>query len=451
MVRGGKALRSNLLLSELVLFVLICSSLVVSVDAASTWSQVYGGEGDDRACSVIATSDGGYAIAGTTDSFGASGDFWLVKTDANGVMEWNRAYGGAGDDVACSLVATSDGGYALAGTWNDSQYYGGTAYYGDFWLVKTDALGHMQWNRTYGGAGLDKACSLVTTSDGGYALAGTWNYLSTWEFNHFTGGDFWLLKTDASGNIEWNRTYGGAGNDVASSLAATSDGGFALAGTWNYTTYYGLGFYGDFWLVKTDALGNMLWNGKYGETGDDNKGEYASSLVAASDGGYTIAGTLNFMGGLWLLKTDGSGKMQWNRTYVGLPSVSGFSASSLVATSDGGYSIAGYAVSSDYSGEGCWLAKTDALGNMQWNQTYVETGGLNVDGSWSLIATSDGGYALAGGRLYRPIGAGSYDFWLVKTDSVGVVPEFSSWLIPSLALAATGLFVFSKKSLFHAR
>jgi hypothetical protein len=325
-------LRRKLFPLGIVLFVLLCSSLVVSVDAVSMWSQAYGGAGDDWACSVVATSDGGYAIAGTTDSFGAGGaDFWLVKTDANGVMEWNRTYGGTGDDLACSLVATSDGGYALAGTWNDS-------------------------------------------------------------------------------------------------------------------IYYGMAYYGDFWLVKTDAFGNMLWNGTYGETGE-NKGEYASSLVAASDGGYTIAGTLNFLSGFWLVKTDASGNIQWNRTYIGEPP---FSASSLVATSDEGYTIAGYAVSSDYNGEGYWLAKTDVLGNMQWNQTYAETGGLNVDGSWSLIATSDGGYAIAG-RLYHPIGAGGYDFWLVKTDEFGFVPEYSSWLISALVLTATAFVIINRKRLLHKR
>ncbi len=385
-------MKRELFLLTSVLSFLLYVSLISSTYASSMWSKAYGGAGEDWACSVVATSDGGYAIAGTTGSFGAGGyDFWLVKTDANGVMEWNRTYGGTGNDAVSSLIATSDGGYALTGTWNSSLACGGIrygmAYYGDFWLVKTDASGNMQWNKTYGGPGLDIACSLIVTSDGGFALAGTWNYLSTWEFNNFAGGDFWLLKTDALGNVQWNRTYGGTGNDVASSLVATPNGGFALAGTWNYTTNYGLVYHGDFWLVKTDPLGNMLWNQKYGETAE-KKGEYASSLIVTSDGGYAIVGTFNFMGGCWLVKTDSAGNMMWNRTYGGAESAS--AASSLVATFDGGYAIAGYTmVPPDY---GCWLAKIDASGNMSWNQTYVEPRGLYDEwalGSWLLRLMAD--------------------------------------------------------------
>jgi len=130
-------LRRSLLLSGVVLSVLLCSSLAVSVDAASIWSQTYGGAGYDAACSVIATSDGGYAIAGNTNSFGAgSDDFWLVKTDALGNTEWNKTYGGTANDMVHSLIVVSDGGYAIAGY---TTSFGAGGY--DFWLVKTDEFG----------------------------------------------------------------------------------------------------------------------------------------------------------------------------------------------------------------------------------------------------------------------------------------------------------------------
>ena len=144
---------------------------------------------------------------------------------------WSRTYGGAGEDVAYSLVETSDGGYSIAGATN-----------GNVLLVKTDEQGNLEWNHTYGGG---RAYSLVKTSDGGYAIAGYTNSFSS------EGTDFWLIKTDEYGNMEWNRTYGGEEWERARSLIETSDGGFALAG---YTDSFGAEGY-DFWLVKTDESG----------------------------------------------------------------------------------------------------------------------------------------------------------------------------------------------------
>jgi predicted secreted protein len=211
------------------------------VESLELWSQTYGGTGgtnDDLAYSLVETSDGGFALAGGTYSFGAGDcDFWLVKTDANGNMEWNQTYGGAAYDRAFTLVETSDGGLALAG---NTGSFGAGDY--DFWLVKTDANGNMEWNCTYGGTNGDSAHSLVETSDGGLALAG-----NTGSFGA-GGDDFWLVKTDANGNMEWNQTYGGAAYDNARSLVETSDGGLALAG---YTQSISTRDY-DFGLVRTD-------------------------------------------------------------------------------------------------------------------------------------------------------------------------------------------------------
>jgi hypothetical protein len=334
------------------------------------------------------TSDGGYALAGHISSFGAgSYDFWLVKTDAAGNMEWNRTYGGTGIDEAFSVVVTSDGGYALAG-YTTSYGVGET----DVWLVKTDASGNMEWNRTYGGTQFDKdiAYSLVATSDEGYAIAG-----STETFGA-GNDDFWLIKTDAFGNVEWNRTYGGVWGEGARSLVVTSDGGYALAGE----TSGAEGRNG--WLVKTDAAGNMEWNRTYGGTGID----VAYSLVATSDGGYAIAGTTIFFNSsisdFWLVKTDALGNMDWSQTYgrTGIDV-----AYSLVATSDGGYAIAGITNSSDTGSYDCWLVKADWSGNLEWSQMC---GGIVGEGAGSLVATSDGGYAIAGSR--------NSDFWLVKIN-----------------------------------
>ena len=307
------------------------------------WNRTYGGTDNDSAYSVVQTSDGGYALAGTTYSFSVGGydDFWLVKTDAAGNMQWNRTYGGADNDHIYSIVQSSDGGYALAG-WTRSFGAG----QGDFWLGKTDAAGNMQWNRTYGGASNEGVYSVVQTSDGGYALAGYTNSFGA------GGWDFWLVKTNSTGHHQWNRTYGGADYDYAWSIVQTSDGGYTLAG---YTRSFGTG-QDDFWLVKTNATGNHEWNQTYGGTDYDT----ARSVVQTSDGGYVLAGHTNSFGA---------------------------------------------------GGEDFWLVKTDSAGNMVWNRTY---GGTGTDRPMSVIQTNDRGYALAG--YTESFGAGNLDFWLIKTE-----------------------------------
>ena len=178
----------------------------------------------DHAYSVFQTSDGGYALTGETNSSGAGDlDFWLVKTDATGNMQWNKTYGGTGADTGVVVVQNSDGGYAIAGR---------TASFGaggnDIWLIKTDATGNMLWNKTYGGPGTEQGNAMVQTSDGGYAL-----FSPTTSFGAGGGQDVWLVKTDATGNMVWNKTYGGTGNEFAVYLIQTSDGGYALTGAQN--------------------------------------------------------------------------------------------------------------------------------------------------------------------------------------------------------------------------
>ena len=256
--------------------------------------------------------------------------------------------------------------------------------------------GLIMWARTYGGTGNEFALSVVANSDGGYTIVG-----GAAESVEVSG--FWLIKTDESGDMLWNRTYGGLAYDVAHALIETADGGYAIVGR---TTSFSSGYY-DFWLVKTDAAGNMEWNKTYGGT----EWDIAHSVVQTSDGGYVIAGSTDSFGAglddVWLVKTNSSGNMEWNKTYGG---TGNDSAHSIVATSDGGHAIAGYTNSSGAGANDFFLVKNDATGNMEWNQTY---GGSSLDEAYSLVATSDGGYAIAG--TTKSFGAGDQDFWLVKT------------------------------------
>lgn len=335
----------------------------VSIVLASSvgWNQRYGGASWDSAEAVIQTRDGGYALAGWTMSFGAGWeDFWVVKTDSLGNVEWNRTYGGAGRDIAESIIQTSDGGYVIVGTSGFSA-----------WLVKTDSVGNMQWNRTYEENSTFSA--VIQTRDGGYALAGS------------IAGNFWLVKTDVQGFVEWSKTYGGEGKDAAYCVVQTRDGGYALAGTTKVGDNEG-----DFLLVETDSAGNMEWGQIYGSQ-DKDEGHW---VVQTDDGGYALSGLMwnqSGDGSAGIIKTDSVGNIQWKRNY------DGGTAWSIALTRDGGYIIA------------CSkLIKIDSEGNEQWIKT--------INGSpHSVIQTNDRGYAVAG-----VIANGEdSDFWLVKTDSEG--------------------------------
>jgi len=389
------------------LVLLFSFSLIATVHASSpVWSQIFGGSEHDAVYDVVETFDEGFALAGYTSSFGVGeADFWLIKTDANGVMQWNKTYGGASSDLAFCLVTADDGGFVLAGQTFSFDV-------NDFLLVKTDSFGNLQWNKTYSGIGIEAAHCLVKTSDGGYALAGSSGTPSNPAHYPVAEGrtDFYLVKVDSNGNLEWNQTYGGDHNEVAYALVETSDGGFVLGGL---TKSFG----GDnFWLVKTDSAGNMAWNHTY--YGPDKN--FAYSVVETFDGGYALA-SANF----WLGKTDANGNLLWNQTYG---AEYGNLVYSLVETVDGGFALAG---NTNIEGEGqnYWLIKTDNHGNVQWNYTYGQS---DYETPYALIQTTDSGFVLAGDT----IGSGSQDIWLIKTNEQGI-PEFPTWAIIPVFMVVT--------------
>jgi len=254
------------------------------------WDKTFGGTGWDEGDSVQQTSDNGYIIAGMTFSFGAGWvDAWLIKTDENGVEQWNKTYGGEYIDIAKSVRQTTDGGYIITGE---------TESFGSVWLIKTDNNGKEIWNKTFGGTGYDYGSCVQQTTDGGYIIAGT--------TDSFGAGkkDFWLIKTDGNGNKVWDKTYGGKDIDEAYFVQQTSDKGYIIAGT---TRSFGAGN-GDAWLVKIDADGNKIWDRTFGR----KYGDFVYSIQQTSDTGFIIAGGTGSFGDVngdvLLIKTDSQGK-----------------------------------------------------------------------------------------------------------------------------------------------
>jgi uncharacterized delta-60 repeat protein len=363
------------------------------------WLRSYGGTGYDIANFVQATSDGGCIVAGDTGSFGAGGeDVWVLRLDQEGNIQWQRSYGGTDDEVANSIQETSDGGYIVAGdTWS----FG--AGDDDFWVLKLDQYGNIQWQRSYGGSDDDIAFSIQETSGGGYIVAGI-----TGSFGA-GGGDIWVLRLDQYGNIQWQKCYGGSDDEYALSIQESSDGGYLVAG---YTESFGAGAW-DAWVLKLDQNGNVQWQRVYG----GSSLEVAFSMQATSDGGCVMAGATGSFGAgggdVWVLRLDQNGNIQWQKCYGGTD----FDAASCIqVTSDGGYIVAGGTESFGAGDGDAWVLRLDQYGNVQWQRVY---GGSYVDRPFSIQVTSDGGYIVAGRTESFGVGG---DFWVLRLDSDGDIP-----------------------------
>ena len=244
-------------------------------------------------------------------------------------------------DQGNSVLQTSDGGYVIAG-WSMSYGAGGS----DAYLLRTDASGDTIWTRTYGGTLNDYSHSIAQTRDGGYVLAGWTNSFGAGNY------DVYLIKTDASGDTVWTRTYGGTSEDYGIFVAPTADSGCVIAGL---TSSYGAGGY-DIYLIKTDTRGDTVWTKTYGGPLAD----WGYCIAQTTDGGYIIAGDRDNQSDAWLLKTNASGDTTWTKTYGG-PNQE--SADAVAQTSDGGYILAGLTSSYGAGGQDVYLIKTDAYGN----------------------------------------------------------------------------------------
>jgi hypothetical protein len=373
-------------------------------DPELEWEKRYGGSYNDFIRFVQQTSDNGYIMVGDTYSPSNGGsDVYLVKTDSAGNVVWQKNFGGIGHDCGYCVRQTSDGGYILIG---DTESCGNGGY--DMYLIKVSASGNKQWENTFGGTGNDFGSSVWVNNDGTFILAGETNSFGT------GGSDIYLVKVDATGTEIWGVYMDWAEHDWLASVRTTNDGGIVVAGG---TMSFGAGS-SDALLCKIDASGDtMLWGMVYGGTQYDT----ACDLELTSDGGFAVAGhTASFGAGsddAYLIKADASGNMQWGKYYGGQYSDG---AMSVRQTSDGGYLLGGVTFSYGEGNSNCYLVKTDSAGLKLWEKTH---GGIDDDYGNCVILTSDGGFALAGDTYNTDSGWG--DGLLVKYRAGGMAGDMN--------------------------
>jgi hypothetical protein len=442
-----------------VLFILVLSLNAQTTPPTIQWQKCLGGTGSDAASSIGLTNDGGYIITGwstsndsdVTGHHGTSGtsgncDYWCVKVDSVGNIQWQKSLGGSSNDKAYSTQKTIDGGYIIAGTAasNNGDVTGNHG--SDFWIVKLDSSGNIQWQKAHGGTGSETAYSIQQTTDRGYIVAGT-SFSNDSDVTGHHGltnlGDYWVVKLDTIGNIQWQKSLGGTKNDIAQSVQQTLDGGYIVAGYSGSNDGDVTGHHGpsnstpaayDYWIVKLDTIGNIQWQKSLG--GDTI--DMAYSVQQTIDRGYIIAGNTYSNNGdisgnhggwwqdSWIVKLDTAGNIQWQKCFGG---TGGDQANSIKQTTDGGYIFTGATTSNNGNVSGnhditgnttdYWLVKLDTSGNIQWQKCL---GGTNYDRPLSVEQTVDVGFIVAGWTVSNngdvsnnhDTTGNSEDYWIVK-------------------------------------
>lgn len=424
--------------------ILLSAFISFSVTSAqSSWQKFFGGSEDDVALSIQNTTDGGYVIAGYSESndgdvTGNNGyyDYWVLKLDSSGTFQWQKSLGGSYGDYARDIRQTTDGGYIIAGGSGSfdgdvSENHGEM----DYWIVKLDENGSIQWERSLPGRGYDdEACSIQQTTDGGYIVAG---YSESNDGNY--DWDYGIVKLDENGSIQWQRFIGGSGDDSARSVQQTSDGGYIIAGKSNSNDGDVTENHGDddYWIVKLDGIGSIQWQKSYGGSGHDG----ASSIRQTTDGGYIVVGEsrsndVDVVGNhgyadFWIVKIDSIGSIQWQKSLGGSQ---WDRARDVQQTTDGGYIIAGSSNSNDGDLDGgyrfsdnYWIVKLNEIGIIQWQNSLD---GNNSEYATSVQQTTDGGYIVAGKAFADgdddPEHHGRNDFWVVKVTADGTMGMLES-------------------------
>ena len=303
------------------------------------WNKTYGGTEDDKGQDIIQTLDGGYAILGSSfsnneDVSGNHGqnDYWLAKLDVSGNISWQKSFGYQGADYGISVIQTSDSGYLVTGVLDvtSSDGAGNTSRFsnrhagGDYWALKLDASGTIEWSKYYGGLFTDTPESIVQTDDNGYIIVGGSDSMDTDISNNIGSYDFWVVKISATGAIVWEKSFGGDEIDEAWSIVKSGDGNYLIAGDTrsnDVDVSHNIGA-ADLWLIKISPTGELLWEKTLGGTNFD----VARDISATQDGGFLLAGSSRSddvdvtenkgQNDAWALKVDSNGTIEW-QTSVG--------------------------------------------------------------------------------------------------------------------------------------
>ena len=380
-------------------------ALPAAFSIPDSFIKTWGGDKSERGYDIAQTSDGNYAVAGYTWTNAVGGasdtDILVIKYKPNGTILWTRQWGGASQEYAYAIGATSDNGYIVTGRTQSSAA-------GDVITIKYNSDGSIAWQKSWGGAALDAGVGVIQTSDGGYAVAG---YTASIGAN---GNDVLLLKYTSNGTLSWSRVWSGTAADSAINLMQTSDNGYVLTGQ---TATYGTTV-PDALLIKYDASGNFLWNKTWGGAGNN---EYFRDAVASSDGGIVAAGYSNsFNIGLLdavIVKFDSSGALVWATAWGGtLDDIAG----NIIRTPDNNYIISGYTSSFDNRGIDTFIAKFTNTGTISWSKAFGDVGD---DYGWGLINNTDGGFTYTGQTAY---GTGLGDVYISKYKSDGSITNCNS-------------------------
>ncbi|MEM8999101.1 MAG: hypothetical protein AAGB24_02470 [Bacteroidota bacterium] len=397
-------------------------SEVPNVFESVAWIRSFGGSGDDSPRSIISTTDGGFAVFGFTDSTDGHlvsksnnvNDYWLLKLDAEGNLQWLRTYGGSKDDQGQQAIQTSDGGYAITGyAMSDDGDGSNNEGFHDNWVLRLDSSGNILWEKSFGFSGHDHSYDIVETADGGFFFSGFLDVTSS-NGEGSTGkgsglsahgvGEFWGTKVDGQGNLVWRKFFGGTNNDRSFGVVNAHDGGYVLIGASesnDFDVSNPKGSY-DFWVVKIDKNGNFLWERSFGGTGIDQ----SYDIARTKDGAYAIVGNTfsidtdvsknNGESDIWLIKISEAGELLWQKSYGG----TGFDASHGISTAaDGGFIISGNSKSfngdatQNFGENDFWLIKTDESGELEWQRSF---GGTGLDFAYDALEGADGSIILVG-------------------------------------------------------
>lgn len=412
------------------------------------WVKTFGGSGEEDMNAISATPDGGYILVGytqstdgdITDKNTTDSDVWVLKLTSEGTMVWSKTYGGSEDERGTAIIPTNDGGYLFSGYTRstDGDVSENAGFY-DYWLVKLNASGDLQWEKTFGYAGNDQANSVIQTADGGYLIVGFLDVTASGGQGNEGGrslrhgvGEFWAIKTDSNGNFLWSRYFGGTDNDRAYAVIEADNGDLIMVGNTesdDFDIVNPRGSY-DFWAVRITSNGNLIWAKNYGGSG----AEIAYAIAKTQDGNYLIIGDTRSddqdvttpLGNAdaWLIKIDNNGQLLWQKTYGGSQFDTGRAVTEL---NNNSIFVSGTSRSDDFHVGGnngqsdFWMYATSPTGELFWEQNI---GGSGLEFANDHLITPTNHILIVGSSESSdydvPLNRGSKDVMIVKLKIEGL-------------------------------